>query len=192
MTSYCSIIFITGRWRGYKLSFTFISSFLIISYCKNLEQVGVEMFGAWKHLVIKNDPIQPRIHTAVYDTGGWLWVGGGLQLLCGARLKIGWRTLHQTPPLPRNGIPGYSTLTHPSKRNSPLSSALLPSFTPAFPSLSSLLLLLLPCSYWLGSAADRSLGFSLLRQNGGEGLSPGEGSRDYMTGSASVSDFLCR
>lgn len=108
-----------------------------------------------------------------------------------------WRTLNlggaHCTKTPRNGIPGYPTPTHPSNRNSPRSSVLLfpSSFTSAFshyhplppppppPRLSA-------SRPQLGSAADRSPGFSLLGQNGGEGLSLNEESTDYMSGSASM------
>lgn len=95
---------------------------------------------------------------------------------------------NSNPPTPkhthtsRDGIPGYPTLTHPLNRNSPPSSVLLLFYLRLLslsrPPPSSLflhhLLLILCLTSQLGSAAERSPGFSPLGQNGG-GLSLIEG-----------------
>lgn len=116
----------------------------------------------------------------------------GLLMCCGAHLI--W-VAHNAPKPLKYGIPGYPTPTHYLKRNSPppsSSSSRLPppspTITPRFLLLLHhhhhlLLLLLAALSSQLGSAADRSPGFSLLGQNGGGGLSLNERSRDCMTGS---------
>lgn len=87
---------------------------------------------------------------------------------------------HNAPKPLRNGIPGYPT---------PNGIALLSSFflTPAPSHYTPFYLLLFYLlTSQLGSAADRSLGFSLLGQNGGGGLWLNEGSPDRTTGSASM------
>lgn len=124
------------------------------------------------------------------STSQWVMLTGGPDVL--------WRTFNLggaqcTKPL-KYGIPGYPTPTHHLKRNSPppsSSSSRLPppspTITPRFLLLH--LLLFAALSSQLGSAADRSPGFSLLGQNGGGGLSVNERSRDCMTGSDCAPKF---
>ena len=135
-----------------------------------------------RRTTLRNDSHAARISTAVSDAGGcWCAV---------AHTKFGWRTMHQNPPKrnPRISHPPPTTRNGIALLTQSSSPPLLPppslAITPPPPFL--LLLLLLALTSQLGSAADRSPGFSLLGQNGGGGLSLNEGSTDCMTGSASM------
>lgn len=138
---------------------------------------GIHSSRAWA--------VRSNSHAA---TPQWVMLTGVL-MCCGAHLI--WvahnapnlsNTESQDIPPPPTTWNGIAPRPHPP----PLVYLRLLLLSPPLPCFLLLhhLLLFAALSSQLGSAADRSPGFSLLGQNGGGGLSVNERSRDCMTGSA--------